>query len=82
MAARLNQARGLKYGNRLAKLYQFRERTAEAYGEPTALLSEMKTGQMQSQFTKDGQMYVVQDQPLPATLLGFVLQTEIGDDPE
>lgn len=81
-AARLSQARGLKYGHRLDKLYEFRERTIEAYGEPTALLSEMKTGLMQSQFTNDAQMYVVQDQPLPATLLGFVLATEVGDDPE
>lgn len=82
LAARLNQARGLKYGHRLDKLYQFRERTIEAYGEPTMLLSEMKTGLMQSQFTNDAQVYVVQDQPLPATLLGFVLATEVGDDPE
>lgn len=82
LAARLNEARGLKYGGRLSKLYQFRERTTELYGEPTALLSEMKSGLMQSQFTNDAQIYVVQDQPLPATLLGFVLSTEIGDDTE
>lgn len=82
MAARLNESRGLKFGNRLNKLYEFRERTIEAYGEPTRLLSEMKSGLMQSQFTNDAQVYVVQDQPLPATLLGFVLSTEIGDDPE
>lgn len=82
LAARLNETRGLKYGGRLNKLYQFRERSIEAYGEPTRVLSEMKNGLMQSQFTNDAQVYVVQDQPLPATLLGFVLQTEIGDDPE
>lgn len=81
MAARITEARGLKFGQRLSKLYQFKERTTEAYGEPIAMLSEMKTGNMQSQFTNDAQIYVVQENPLPATLLGFVLSTEIGDDP-
>lgn len=82
VAARFNETRGLKFGQRLDKLYEFKERSNEAYGEPTRLISGVKTVLSESVFDDDAQVYFVQNNPLPATLLGFVLDTEIGDDPE
>lgn len=80
LAARIRETRGLTYGKRLDHLYVMKERTTEAWGEPTLLQEGMKTIMIEPQWDVESQMYIIQDNPLPATLLGFVMQTEVGDD--
>lgn len=79
---RLNETRGLKAGRKLDNLYAMRERSVEDYGEPTMLQSGInKTILVQPKWEREGQVYFVEDDPLPASLLGIVLTTEVGDDP-
>lgn len=82
VAARINQSRGVKYGQTLDKLYTMRERTDEAYGEPTRLIDGTRTVLGMGTFDNDAQVYFIVDDPLPATILGYVADTEIGDDPQ
>jgi hypothetical protein len=82
LGMRLHEARGLKSGTSRTKLYEMKERTTEAYGEPTNLISGFKTVLVQPRWDEDGSTYVVQDQPLPASILGIVTSMEVGDDPD
>ena len=80
LGVRINDTRGLKTGASLTKLYAMKEHTDEAYGEPTRLRSRMAYGLIESNWNEDGQSYFVQEYPLPATVLGFVQDFEVGDD--
>lgn len=80
-ALRLDESRGVKVGVTLDKLYAMKERTTEPVGEPTELVSRIMSIPTQSVFNEDGSLYFVVDDPLPATILGVILSTEIGDDP-
>jgi hypothetical protein len=42
----------------------------------------MKNVLIQPQWNVDGSSVFVQDNPLPATILGFVTSAEVGDDPD
>jgi hypothetical protein len=77
---RLYDTRGLKYGRDLTRLYPMKERTNEPYGEPTRLLRDMRYGLVDGDFDVNSQLYFVQDYPLPATVLGFVQDFELGDE--
>jgi hypothetical protein len=82
VAARVWNSRGLKSGRTLDKLYEVKERTTEPLGEPTRLQTGMQHVHIEPQWNDDGQFYIVQDGPFPVTLLGFVADTEVGDDPD
>ena len=80
MAMRLNNTRGLTGGNSLNALYALKLRTGEDYGEATELKSGMTTLLVEPIWDNEVTSYLVQDDPLPATVLGYVLETELGDD--
>jgi hypothetical protein len=80
LALRVRQTRGLKTGASLSNLYQIKERTTEPWTEATYLQEGMKHVLIEPQWDEQGQVYIVQDDPLPVTVLGYVLNTEIGDD--
>lgn len=80
IAARLKDTRGLQAGNSLSSLYSVKERTVEAYGEATELVNGMTTIMLEPIWDTEVQSYLVQDDPLPATVLGYVLEAELGDD--
>lgn len=80
VAVRVNDTRGLKAGRSLDSLYPLRYRTNELYGEPTELVDGMKVQMIDPEWSNDGQVYFVQDDPLPATLLCIVTDMEVGDD--
>lgn len=79
---RVSDTRGLKAGESLSKLYEMKERTTESYGLPTLLQQGAKILALSPRWNLNGQTYFVQDYPLPATVLGYVLSTEVGDDPD
>lgn len=76
---RLYQSRGLEEGTTLNNLKEMKERTDEAYGEPTRLQEGMKSLQVQGRYTREAQAYFVQRKPLPASILGFVTEMDVGD---
>lgn len=82
LVMRMNETRGLKIGETLEQLYEFRERANELWGEPTELQDGMKSIRFRSSFSDDAQLYFVQSNPLPGTILGYVAGADIGDDPE
>lgn len=80
IAMRLNNTRGLTGGNSLSALYALKLRTGEDYGEATELKSGMTTLLVEPIWDSEVTSYLVQDDPLPATILGYVLEAELGDD--
>lgn len=76
---RVNESRGLKVGRTLDKLYEARERTTEIMGEPIAAINGLQGTLIQGDWDTEGQTYLVQEYPLPSTILGLVLNAEIGD---
>lgn len=79
--ARLADSRGLKVGNALkaSKLYPMKERTDEAYAEPTRLQNGVRELLVEAEFNYEAQLYYVQDYPLPATILSLVTDMVVGD---
>lgn len=83
VALRVKETRGLKLGGySYDKIRPMKERTTEAYNEPTRLQEGVKVMPVDPHFEEDVQLHIIQSDPLPATLLGWVLETEIGDDPD
>lgn len=75
-----HESRGLKVGARPDKLYEFKEKIGEAWGHP--LQSNLNMVSVSSDWTMEGYFYFEQSQPLPASLLGWVLEVDLGDDDE
>lgn len=77
---RMFETRGVEAGNSLDRLYPIKTRTTEPYNQHTALFTGLKPVSIEPQWDLNSQTYFVQDQPLPATLLGHVVELEVGDD--
>jgi len=77
--ARTYQTRGLKAGTRLSQLYEFKERSTEAADAPPDLQMGIKPIKIDSTFNYDSPVYFVQDNPLHASILGFITDIELGD---
>lgn len=80
MAVKVNETRGLKTGPTLEKLHEVKERTNEDYGEPITLQNGDQYSNLDIEWNDEGQVFIVQDNPLPAVVLGYMLRTEAGDD--
>lgn len=78
-ATRLLKSRGLKAGPDLDHLYEMKERTTEIYSEATRLQTGLKFTALETMFDTDGSVYYVQDYPLPASIIGVIAETDIGD---
>ena len=76
---RVEKSRGGKVGASLDRLTEFKQRTHESYGEPTAL----KTGDIRvtipSQWSSSGSIFYRQDDPLPMTLLAVIPEVSLGN---
>jgi hypothetical protein len=83
LAIRFKDSRDVKAGSQsFDRLYPFKERTTEPYGEPTRARTGIYNLSVEPQWSVDGRLYVEQSYPLPATILGWVPKVEIGDDPD
>lgn len=81
VSPRVLNTRGLKIGTRLDSLTEARERTHELYGTPTDAYTGTRSMNLgHHQWRQDVQLYMVQDTPLPATVLNLVYELEIGSD--
>lgn len=72
---------GLQVGDSLDDLYEMKERTLEAWGRPTIPFNGIDYITIDAGFEEESSVFFVQSNPLPATILGYVLATEVGDDP-
>jgi hypothetical protein len=73
--------RGLKMGPDAQHLAEFKDRTNEAWGAAVPLVTGLTTMLLPPVWQVDGSVFIQQDQPLPATILGIIPQVVIGDDP-
>lgn len=80
LVARVKDSLALKVGTDLDRLYPAHERTNEHYGEPIKLQQGTKVSAIDGAWDEDAPVYFVQEDPLPTTILGYVVSTEIGDD--
>jgi hypothetical protein len=77
VAVRQNETRGLKLGTVLASLYELKE-TPTNYDEPIHLETGVRYISISSSVTRDDGLYFVQEYPLPASVLGLVIDAEAG----
>lgn len=82
VGVRLTKSRGLKYGAGYDHLYEMRERTDEAWGEPTRFQEGIRYQSIGSTWDEEGHTYFELSDPLPVTLLALVQDIEVGDDPD
>lgn len=68
----VKETRGLKAGPGLERLEAYKEREFEDYSEPTRLLSDIVEFAIPCQQDKNARFVAVQDDPLPATILGLI----------
>ncbi len=77
---RMDRSAGLKVGPALDDLQYLRDRTSENYNEATGLRSEVDILPVEGGYHFGPGVYIVQDAPLPATLLSLTHMLDIGDD--
>lgn len=76
---RVYRSSGIKAGQSLSDLHEYRQRTTEVYGAPPRLVSDEVEIPVDADWAQgSGQVYVVQDQPLPLTVLGLTAEVVFG----
>lgn len=76
---RVHRSSGIKAGQSLSDLHEYRQRTTEVYGAPPNLVSDEIEIPVDADWVQGGgQVYVVQDQPLPLTVLGITAEVVFG----
>ncbi len=76
---RVHRSSAIQAGPSLGQLREYKQRTTEPYGAPPALVSEEIELPIDGAWEQGGgQVYVVQDQPLPLTVLGLTAEVVIG----
>ena len=75
---RVDKSRGIFAGPDFTHLREHAERTSEAYGEPTAMISTEIEISLDAKWTRGGQIAVRQSGPLPLTILSMAWEGEMG----
>lgn len=76
---RVHRSSGIKAGPRRDALMEFKQRTAEPYGAAPKLVSrEIEIPLLGEWEQGGGQIYVVQDQPLPLMVLNLTAEVALG----
>jgi len=76
-ALRLFETRGLEIGTSLSNMFEMRDKGWEDWGDATALRSDNSIVWHKAKWERDAQVYFRQRYPLPATILGYVTETEL-----
>lgn len=79
LAARLLETRGLELGTDVRAIYEMKDRGFEDWGDVTELRSDNALAFVAAQWKRDAQLIFRQRYPLPAHVLGYVLQAEEAD---
>jgi hypothetical protein len=72
------KTRGLKAGPNRNLLNEAKEREFEDYDEPTHLINGAVDVDTESEWDKNGRFVVVQDQPLPCSILALIPNVSVG----
>ena len=80
VAFRVKNTRGLKFGFSLDRLYEMKDRSTEAWGEPIRAQNGIRHVSVNSGWEYSDSIYFYQDYPLPYTILSVVHNTIVGDD--
>jgi hypothetical protein len=75
---RLYRSRGMSFGPSYDKLYEMQDRTSEDWGETLNLRSDVTAIMLEDDFSYSARLCVEQRWPLPAALLGVVVELGIG----
>lgn len=75
---RLRDTSGIFVGPSLDRLVQIKQRTTEPYGSPPNPVTGVFEIKPHNSWDEDGQIYVQQTDPLPATVASIVLEASIG----
>ena len=78
---RLENSRGLKVGPDADSLVEIKERGDQGYGQPIPLTTGDERILIAPSWNTAGSIWVRQDNPLPATVLGVIPEIRIGDAP-
>jgi len=79
LAMRLLDTKGLRVGNNLDELYSPRTASSAVLGDAGPLYSGITHLMVEPIWSDEGQNYFVQENPLPVTILGYILDADIGD---
>jgi hypothetical protein len=80
VTVRVKATRGLKMGSTLNTLVPYKQRTPSVFmGQPIPLSDDDQRIILDQNWNADGQMFFVQDDPLPATILGCIPEIVVGD---
>lgn len=79
MQMRVKDSAGLKIGTDINHLYPVDSKDIEHYDSTSALNNGLQYMYMEPIWTDDARFYLVQDDPLPATVLGHVMEVDVGD---
>lgn len=77
---RLANSRGMKVGPINQALYEIKSRGFIPMGQPEPMFTGDERVVMDPNFSIQGQISIVQDQPLPCTVLGFMPEISMGDN--
>lgn len=79
VAVRYSETRGLAFGPDLSDLHELQDRTDEDWGEPIRTQSGLQHEVINTGWNEEGTISWRQKYPLPATVLGLVLEIDVGD---
>jgi len=80
VTARVKATRGLKMGSTLNTLIPFKQRTPSVFmGQAIPISDDDQRIILDPSWNTDGQVFFVQDDPLPATILGCIPEIVVGD---
>jgi hypothetical protein len=75
-----NLSRGLRVGTKPTKMYELKERSNELMGAAQVLQTGLSFVSVDPIWEVEGTFYFKQENPLPVSLLGWIVDAEIGDD--
>lgn len=79
MQLRVKDTAGLKIGTDINHLYPVDSKDIEHYDSTSLLNNGLQFSYIEPIWTDDARFYLVQDDPLPATVLGHVMEIDVGD---
>jgi hypothetical protein len=74
----VEDSRGIWAGSDAAHLFEYKQRSTEAYGLPLPLMTRLVTVPISAAWNKGGRVFVRQKDPLPLSVLNVIPNVEIG----
>jgi len=79
VTVRVESSRGLKIGHTASSLIEIKERSSQPYGAAIPLMTKDERVVLDPLWSVDEGVFIQQDDPLPATILGVIPEFSMGD---